>query len=81
MTVILPETDLEEAALLANKLCGLVRNHAFTGLEEQALSVTTSIGVSVYGPEHDRPESMVQAADRALYQAKQLGRNRVEMNP
>ncbi|HPO17455.1 MAG TPA: GGDEF domain-containing protein [Candidatus Hydrogenedentes bacterium] len=79
MTVILPETDLQEAALSANKLCGLVRSHPFTGMEEQVLSVTTSIGVSVFGPEYGRPESMVEAADRALYQAKQLGRNRVEL--
>ncbi len=79
MTVILPETSLQEASLLANKLCAIIRNHPFTGAEDQELSVTTSIGVSVYGPEHTRPESMVQAADQALYQAKQLGRNRVEL--
>lgn len=80
MTVILPETSLQEAALLANKLCALVRDHAFRGAAGQDLRVTTSIGVAQYHRGLAHPAALVEAADRALYRAKELGRNRVELD-
>ncbi len=79
MSIILPETTISEAAILANKLCGAIRDFAFTGTAEQALSVTASIGVAAYGPEYKVPAQMVEAADQCLYRAKELGRNRVEL--
>lgn len=80
MTVILPETSLQEAALLANKLCALVRNHAFHGADGQELNVTTSIGVAQHHRGLPHPATLVEAADQALYRAKKLGRNRVELD-
>ena len=41
------------------------------------LSVTVSIGVAESGERHDTPDAVVQAADKALYRAKDKGRNRV----
>jgi len=79
MAIVLPETEMEEAALLANKLCAHIRRNVFRGAEDQDLSVTTSVGVASYTEEFERPEQMVAAADEALYQAKQLGRDRVEL--
>ncbi len=40
-------------------------------------ALTASIGVAVYGIQHPDPENIVAAADRALYRAKETGRNRV----
>lgn len=80
MTVILPETNLQEAALLANKLCATVRQHTFRGTGDQALSVTTSIGVAQHDRHVKSPAALVEAADKALYRAKELGRNRVELD-
>ena len=79
MAVILPETAIEEAAMLANKLCALIREHTFKGTEDKNLSVTCSIGVAQFGETCSTPEDMVKAADEALYRAKELGRNRVEI--
>jgi diguanylate cyclase (GGDEF)-like protein len=79
MVIILPETGIEEAALLADKLCSAVRRHVFRGTEEQALSVTTSIGVAEFDEAYTNPAEMVQAADTALYEAKRSGRDRVEI--
>jgi diguanylate cyclase (GGDEF)-like protein len=46
-------------------------------LEE--LSVTVSIGVAEPGTRYREPERVIQAADKALYRAKNNGRNRVEL--
>jgi diguanylate cyclase (GGDEF)-like protein len=43
----------------------------------QSLSVTISIGYAARDGEHRSPESVVKAADQALYRAKKKGRNRV----
>ena len=48
MAIVLPETDMQEAALSANKLCALIRGHVFSGAKDESLSVTTSIGVAVF---------------------------------
>lgn len=79
MAIVLPETDMDEAAALAEKLCSQIRGYAFVGSEKQRLSVTTSIGVAEYGPDYATPEALVKAADEALYRAKKSGRDRVEL--
>ena len=45
------------------------------------LSVTVSIGVAEPDAKARGPEQVIQAADKALYRAKQSGRNRVEFGP
>jgi len=42
------------------------------------LSVTVSVGVAEPSTRYRQPEQVIQAADQALYRAKQKGRNRVE---
>lgn len=79
MTVVLPETELRQAAALANKLCERIQDHAFTGANGEVLHVTTSIGVAAYDDAQETPQAMVEAADAALYRAKERGRNRVEL--
>ena len=57
------------------------RRSTRVGLNETAdhpLSVTVSIGVSEPDTKARAPEQVIQAADKALYRAKQSGRNRVE---
>jgi diguanylate cyclase (GGDEF)-like protein len=45
---------------------------------DHPLSVTVSIGVAQPDRKARAPEQVIQAADKALYRAKQSGRNRVE---
>ena len=45
------------------------------------LSVTVSIGVATSQTENSDPEAILEAADKALYRAKESGRNRVEVLP
>jgi two-component system, cell cycle response regulator len=72
--IILPATNLESAAGVAEKLRRAFHAHEFSGIPRP---VTISIGVASY-PEHGTSrDALVRAADKALYQAKQDGRNRV----
>ena len=80
MAIILPETDIEEAALLADKLCGRIRRHIFEGAGGEQLHVTTSIGAAAFLPRLTAPEQVVTLADDMLYQAKGGGRDRVEVH-
>ena len=72
---ILPETSREAARQMAERLRTTVAAHLFTG--GGGIRLTCSIGVSVF-PDHgtDR-ETVLSAADSAMYAAKKSGRNRV----
>jgi diguanylate cyclase (GGDEF)-like protein len=73
---VLPHTNAEEARATAERLRARVEGHAFGGKEP--LRVTISVGVATYPGEHaDSAAAVVGAADRALYRAKDEGRNRV----
>lgn len=77
-TLVLPETDRNNAAAIAERIRERVAKHQFQ-IGKQALAVTISIGCATYNPaqESGTLESLILAADQALYQAKQLGRNLV----
>jgi diguanylate cyclase (GGDEF)-like protein/PAS domain S-box-containing protein len=78
LAVILPSTDESAARTLAERLRAAVQElsaiHPATGS-----AVTASIGVATARPAPGGdPESLLSAADQALYRAKAGGRNRVE---
>ncbi|HLF56427.1 MAG TPA: GGDEF domain-containing protein [Thermoanaerobaculia bacterium] len=74
--VLCPETDLERALVLAEKMRRLCGSESYDcgGAE---VSITCSIGVAELAPEMSRLEDLLRAADRALYVAKNEGRDRV----
>lgn len=70
--LLLPETGIEEAKIVANKLCALVEQHDFDIVKK----VTISLGVtSVLAS--DTVLSILNRVDKALYKAKHSGRNQV----
>jgi len=79
MAVILPETGLAKASILAKKLRVKIRKNAFSGTDAEQLRVTASIGVAQYNEGFSGPGDMIQTVDKALYTAKELGRNRVQV--
>jgi polar amino acid transport system substrate-binding protein len=70
--IICPETNLDGAKQLAEKIKSIIEECDFPHIH----TLTCSFGVSE-GREDDRIESIVGRADKALYQAKEGGRNRV----
>lgn len=77
--VVLPQTDGEGAIQVAEKMCSLVRYHKIPHRGSPSLDVVTlSLGVAAAYPNQlPGPDSLVQAADNALYAAKHQGRDRV----
>lgn len=73
--ILLPETDLNGAVLLAQKLRELVSNIP-THHEDQKICVTMSFGVSSYDKDTNI-EKTIDIADQRLYLAKNSGRNKV----
>jgi len=75
--VIMPETDFQKAMQLAERLRVLIEELRFSVKDEVDQSITVSIGVASF-PEHGGTAlELYHAVDRALYKAKQAGRNRV----
>lgn len=79
MALLLPETDPKGARAIAERLRAAIASSAHE-TERGALQVTVSLGVSsIPSAGIDTPEQLLEAADKALYRAKQGGRNRVEL--
>ena len=77
--VVLPETPDEGALIVAERLRALVEKHHFL-YEGKSFPVTISVGVATTnGDETLTPNELIRQADEKLYQAKNLGRNKVVM--
>ncbi len=73
--LILTETDVEEGAVLAEKLRTLVQRQRFAVEGGQHIAVTISIGIAGGIGNKVRMETLIRDADAAMYSAKSLGRN------
>ena len=77
--VILPNTDEEEAMIIADKIRKIIEDTEFYGEKNQPNGVlTASMGVSVYPDKAKDDISLIKSADDALYRAKFFKKNRVE---
>ena len=76
----LPDTDLDDAFSIADKLRAAFAegNFIHTWRTGRAIPFTVSIGVATRAPSETEVGQVLKCADQALYKAKQNGRNRVE---
>lgn len=74
--ILLPNTTLEEAETLAERLRLAVEKSTLLS-DDQAITITISIGVAAFGGSIKTLDTLLRAADSALYRAKAQGRNRV----
>jgi diguanylate cyclase (GGDEF)-like protein len=82
--VVLPQTSKTEAFAVAEKLRYTVENtpiHVSRDDDVTQLEVRVSVGVATAGKQVREPLDLLEAADRALYQAKEGGRNQVRLAP
>ena len=75
--LILPETALDDALMIAERLRARVEMHLFTGPLKE-VKLTVSMGVATYPTDFiGSVEDLIREADEALYRAKKAGRNLV----
>jgi diguanylate cyclase (GGDEF)-like protein len=73
--IALPQTDKAGACIVAERIRTAVESQRFAGA-----TVTVSVGVATYPDTTMDRLSLISMADAALYCAKRLGRNRVEVS-
>ena len=72
--ILAPSTDIAGARIHAERLRKDIENHQFSDINK----LTCSFGIAEYKADADDVMSLFKRADTALYNAKNLGRNRVE---
>jgi diguanylate cyclase (GGDEF)-like protein len=72
--ILLPETDLAQATIVADRLCKAIAEHVMMAHKVQ-FKVTASIGIAAASVSMSGLDVLMRAADQALYQAKAKGRN------
>ncbi len=75
-TVILPETEGNEAQTVAQRIRRAVKAEAYSPEGGESVSISISLGVTEYVPKEDVSD-FIQRADKALYGSKESGRDRV----
>ncbi|HEY9857711.1 MAG TPA: sensor domain-containing diguanylate cyclase [Stenomitos sp.] len=81
LAMLLPQTDLEGAYILAERLCEAVKAlQVQEASGPRMVSVTVSIGVAQLQADDMTPASLLDRADRAVYEAKHRGRNQVMLS-
>ncbi|MEC9369584.1 MAG: PleD family two-component system response regulator [Pseudomonadota bacterium] len=75
--VIMPDTDLSRAYLVAERLRQCVSGVPFLLPDGKQADITASVGVAALESINDTPGTLLKRADQALYSAKRDGRNRV----
>jgi diguanylate cyclase (GGDEF)-like protein len=76
--VILPDTDTKSCILVAERIRKAVGNMKVSSTTDKSLpQLTASIGVASFPTNGQTPEEVIQASDKALYESKRAGRNRV----
>jgi len=76
--IILPDTDIYEARVFAERLRNVVASKPLWQ-QDTMIEITVSIGIALLNYASLSPDSVLGAADRALYRAKADGRNRVAL--
>jgi two-component system cell cycle response regulator len=76
--VVLPETPAEGAMVVAQKIRQAIGEEPFLSEGGPQVEVTVSIGASTFPEDGSSMQELVEAADQAMYRAKEGGRDRVE---
>lgn len=76
--VVMPDTPIELAASVAERLRAIVEDKPFYVRSiDRELSITASLGIATSSGAFGAPDEILKHADKALYEAKHAGRNRV----
>lgn len=77
--VVLPSTSIRGALIVAENIRKEIESLDYKTSKKQLIKFTVSIGISMLSSNDNDLEAVLHKADLALYEAKKLGRNRVEV--
>jgi diguanylate cyclase (GGDEF)-like protein len=78
--IVCPELDKNMGIMLAEKLRNIIAQSFVTdGKKIPGEKITISVGVAAYPDDADSPDELIRNADKALYKAKENGRNQVQV--
>jgi len=77
--VILPETSVPEAVMVADRIRAKIERHRFTGGRRLQIRLTSSIGLAAFPDDALSPHQLIACADRAMYAAKAANKNCVRV--
>ncbi|KAA3512150.1 PleD family two-component system response regulator [Agrobacterium rosae] len=75
--VVMPDTSVEMASAVAERLRSIIEDKPFVLRSGRELHLTASLGIATNTGSVETPEQLMRQADRAMYEAKSSGRNRV----
>ncbi len=79
--IVLPDTGIELAGTVAERIRERIAKHFFNAGRNLKLSLTASFGVAAF-PEHaSSPQQLISCADTAMYEAKAANKNCVRFSP
>lgn len=76
-TIILVETESEDAAVVAERIRTTVENHRFLADEGYDIHLTVCVGYACFPDDTRSKVELLDVADKAMYRGKFSGRNRV----
>jgi diguanylate cyclase (GGDEF) domain len=77
--LVLVKTDGSTAVETVERIRLYIEQHVFKGPHGEEIRITMSFGIAVYKQHAKQIDTLIQKADKALYRAKETGRNKVEM--
>ncbi|MCP4036179.1 MAG: diguanylate cyclase [bacterium] len=77
LLAVLHQCSAEAAAVVAERVRGSIEDAVFEAPDGRSVQVTLSLGIAEYSAEMASAGALLEAADRALYRAKNEGRNRI----
>lgn len=73
--IVLPDTGIELAGIVAERIREKIAQHKFTGGKRLELSLTASFGVATFPYHASSPQQLIACADTAMYEAKAANKN------
>jgi diguanylate cyclase (GGDEF)-like protein len=73
--IVLPDTGIELAGIVAERIRGKISKYEFTGGKRLQLSLTASFGVATFPFHASSPQQLIACADTAMYEAKAANKN------
>lgn len=75
--IILPETNSLDAIAVLERIRNNIQEHHFRNADNEKFHVTASFGLAEFSNDFPDTKSLVDSADKSLYQAKNTGRNKI----